>query len=451
MARRRSRSDAWRDCCGSPSRWASVAGARRIATAAPGRRLALALTIGAVLLIVACGLQAARVTLAELSPETALRIGLADADALSAVAEAREADARRPGHDAEASRYAEAALRAAPLDARAVRVLGLEAEKAGGATRARILMVIADRWSRRDTAAQLWLFQQAMMEGDWPNASLHADALLRRHWRLANVLYPAMASALRDPAAVGPFVQRLGEAPDWRHSFLSALAWHAPDPAVPARLFLALAASPIPPTDEDSSNLIGRYVAQGDYTGARALWLRLLPRAAAPAKPLLYNGDFRPLPGAAPFNWRLIQSEGATAETLPAADGAPALHVLGPAAKDAAAAEELVSLPPGAYRLTGRALVEPGLTGDLFAWRISCAAQPGNPIAEARQSGGPGGWRAFTVDFQVGPGCQAQWLRLEGLAHTGFQPAEAWYRGLSVQGLAAPPAASQGSPGAGSR
>ena len=393
------------------------------------------------LLIVACGLQAARVTLAGQSPELALKFGLANADALSAVAEAREADAHRPGHDAEASRYAEDALRAAPLDVRALRVLALEAEKAGGATRARMLMVIADRWSRRDTASQLWLFQQAMMEGDWPNASLHADALLRRHWRLANVLFPAMASALRDPAAVAPFVARLNEVPDWRHPFLSALSWHAPDPAVPARLFLALAASPIPPTDEDSSNLVSRYVAQGDYAEARALWLRLLPHAAVKTPgPLLYNGDFRPLPGAAPFNWRLIQTEGATAEVLPAADGAPALHVLGPAAKDAAAADQLITLPPGAWRLTGRVLIEPGLTGDLFAWRISCVAQLAIPIAEARQVGGQGGWRVFAADFQVAPGCQAQWLRLFGLAHTGFEPAEAWYRGLSLQALPPTPA-----------
>ncbi len=396
--------------------------------------------LGAILLIVACGLQAARITLAAESPELALRVGLASADTLSAVAEAREADARRPGHDAEASGYAQEALRVAPLHVRALRVLALEADKAGGATHARMLMVIADRWSRRDTASQLWLFQQAMMEGDWPNASLHADALLRRHWRLANVLYPAMASALRDPAAVAPFVERLNEVPDWRHSFLSALSWHAPDPTIPARLFLALAASSIPPTDEDSSNLVSRYVAQGDYAGARALWLRLLPRAAAhAASPLLYNGDFRPLPGAAPFNWRLIQTDGATAEILPAADGAPALHVLGPAAKDAAAADQLITLPPGTYRLTGRVLIEPGLSGDLFAWRISCVAQPATPIAEARQVGGPGGWRPFAVDFQVAPGCQAQWLRLFGLAHTGFQPAEAWYRGLSLQALASPP------------
>jgi hypothetical protein len=405
-------------------------------SAANTRPLVLGLAIGTVALIAACGLQAAREWLGQQNPEAAVSLHLADAEALSAIAEMRGADAGRPGHDVEATRYAREALRAAPLDVRALRVLGLEADKAGGATRARMLMVIADRWSRRDSAAQLWLFEQAMMAGDWPNASLHADALLRRRWRLYTVLYPAMASALRDPAAVAPFAERLNEVPDWRRSFLSALAWKVPDPGVAARLFLALAAGPIPPTDEDDANLIGRYVGQGDYSVARALWMRLLPRGSVGAADLVYNGDFGPAPGAAPFNWRLIQSGGVTAEIVPAADGAPALHVLAPAAKNTAAAEELISLPPGTYRLSGRALVESGLTGDLFAWRVSCVAQPDTPIVEVRQASGSMGWRAFSADFQVGQGCVAQWLRLEGLAHTGFEPAEAWYRGLAIQPIA---------------
>ena len=92
-----------------------------------------------------------------------------------------------------------------------------------------------------------------------------------------------------------------------------------------------------------------------------------------------------------------------------------------------------ISLPAGSYRLSGRVLVEPGQTGDLFSWRVSCVAQPDTPIVEARQTPGAPGWRPFSANFQVGQGCPAQWLRLEGLAHNGFEPAEAWYRGLAIQ------------------
>jgi hypothetical protein len=248
------------------------------------------------------------------------------------------------------------------------------------------------------------------------------------------MVFPGLVGALRDPAAVMPVAETLQAIPDWRSPFLRFLAWRAADPAVASRLFLALAASPVPPTDEDDANLVGRTISQGDYAGARALWTRLLPRGTARGD-LVYDGDFRPAAGAAPFNWRLIQAEGVTAEAVPAADGAPALHVLTPAARNATAAEQLISLPPGLYRLSGRALIEPGQTGDLFSWRVSCVAQPDTPIAEARQAAGATGWRAFSADFQVSQGCPAQWLRLEGLAHSGFEPAEAWYRSLAVQPL----------------
>ena len=400
---------------------------------APRQLLALALAIASLGLIGACGLQAAKTYLADHDPDSALDWGLASPDALSVLAQQRLSDATRPGHNADAAWFARRALLSTPLEARALRVLALEAEQAGGHTRARMLMVIADKWSRRDSVTQLWLFQQALFDGDWPSATRHADALLRRHWQLEDAVFPGLVDALRDPAAVASVVGTLDEDPDWRRSFLRFLAWRAADPAVAARLFLALGAGPVPPTDEDDANLVGRAISQGDYAAARALWTRLLPRGSAGVADLIYDGDFRPAPGAAPFNWRLIQAEGVTAETEPAADGAPALHVLAPAAKNAAAAEQLISLPPGTYRLSGRALVEAGQTGDLFSWRVSCVAQPDTPIAEARQAPGPTGWRPFSADFHVGQGCPAQWLRLEGLAHNGFEPAEAWYRGLAIQ------------------
>jgi hypothetical protein len=215
------------------------------------------------------------------------------------------------------------------------------------------------------------------------------------------------------------------------------LAQHAADPAVAARVFEALAQTSAPPTDEESGYIVGRFVAQGDFTGALAIWSRLLPAGAEPATGIIYSGDFRPRPGAPPFNWQLIQSDGATAEIITAADGAPALHVVTPAAKNEAAAAQLLTLRPGAYRLSGAALIEPGPTGDQFSWRVTCVGAAGGAAADVRQGSDASGWRPFTVDFQVADqGCNAQWLILEGLAHEGFQSAEAWYRDLAVRPLA---------------
>lgn len=398
--------------------------------------LVIVLAIASAVLAAAVIHQATRSWLATHNPDAALAWGLASPEALSALAEERFDDARRLGHDDEAARFARQSLLAAPMDERALRVLALETEKAGGHTRAKMLMVIGDQLSRRDTFTETWLFQHAVWDQDWRNASLHADALLRRQWQLETVLYPAMVGALHDPDAVAPFVDRLSETPDWRGGFLRVLAGRSADPADAARLFEALAVSATPPTDEESGYIVERYVAQGDFRDARALWARLLPRGVHLSGGLVYNGDFRAAPGAPPFNWRLMQNDGASAEMTPASDGAPALHVLAPATTNTVVAAQLLSLSPGSYRLSGVALVEPGQTGDLFAWRLGCVSQGATSVAEVRQADGSAGWRPFSVAFQVpAQGCDAQWLALVGLAHEGFQQAEGWYRGLAIQPL----------------
>lgn len=402
--------------------------------------LAIVLAVASLAAIVLCVVQSSRTWLADNNPEAALAWGLASPAALSAVADRRIDAPGRPGDDSEAIAYARQALLAEPLDVRALRVLALEAEKAGGPARARIMMVVGDQLTRRDTITELWLFQHALANADWRRLCLHADAMLRRVWQLERVLFPGMISALRDPAAVAPLVDRLEETPDWRKGFLNEVAWRSSDPADAARLFDALAATSAPPTDVESGYLVERYVSQGDYKDAKAVWTLLLPRGAPRVDGLIYNGDFRPLPGAPPFNWRLVETDGASVEITPAADGAPALHVVAPAAKNAEAAAQLLDLSPGSYRLSGVALVEPGQTGDLFSWRVGCVAQTNAGVAEARQGSGVSGWRPFTVAFAVpAQGCDAQWLALEGLAHAGMEPAEAWYRGLTIRSISAKP------------
>ncbi|HEY7851684.1 MAG TPA: hypothetical protein VIB82_01840, partial [Caulobacteraceae bacterium] len=356
-------------------------------------------------------------------------------DALAALAAARFADTTVPGHDALARLYAARALRAAPLNAAALRILALEAERADDDRAAGALMRIGDRDSRRDLLTQLWLFGNATETRDWPAASRHADALLRQEWTLAATVYPVMILALKDPRAAGPFADRLRARPDWRRTFLKSIA--VADPPGAARLFEALAAAGDPPTEAESGVLVGRLVAQGDYGGARAEWLRLLPHGAPVGRDLIYDGGFLALPGASPFNWRLISADGANAELGKSADGASALHVQAPAARTAALAEQLLVLPPGPYRLSGKVRIEAAPSDDRFSWRVACAGRPDTALGEARQAPGAQGWRPFTADFTVpASGCPAQWLRLDGLAHEGFETTEAWYRSLRVTPLA---------------
>jgi hypothetical protein len=282
---------------------------------------------------------------------------------------------------------------------------------------------------------QVWLFEHALGGRDWDDASRHADALMRGEW-LQGPLTAAMIHTMTEPGALAPFVDRLAADPPWRRPFLSSLTWAAEDRRLPARALEMLAASKAPPTREEMARLVDRYVSDQDYQGARQLWVAMLS-GERPAAIGVYNGAFSSLPALPPFNWRLNESEAASVEFGHDDDGRSALHLLARQASSAALAEEALVLPPGRYRLSLSARADPGVSGELFAWRLACAEGDRAPLAEIRQAGGPAGWRTFAADFQIPRGgCGAQWLRVFALPHEGFQPAEAWHRDLSVTKLA---------------
>lgn len=394
--------------------------------------LIAALAIGAGLAGVVCVVQGAAGVLAVRDPQKAANWGIANGDALSALAEHKLIDTTQPDRLIQAGRYARAALDASPLDPRAVRVLALAEEIGGDHVSPLRLMDLGDELSRRDPITQVWLFEHALEGHAWLAASQHADALMRGEF-MQGPLTAAMVHAMAEPGALGPFVDRLAADPGWRRPFMSSLTWAADDRHLPARVLALLAASKAPPTDEETGRVIERFVSEGDYQGARALWVGALPRGAAAPATAIYNGSFANLATPPPFNWRLNQSEAAETGFTRADDGRAALHVQAQGATSEALAEEALVLPPGSYRLSVSAKVEAGPTGEVYAWRLACAESQGSPLAEIRQTAGTVGWRTLVTGFQVpAAGCGAQWLRLYALPREGFQPAEAWFSAIGV-------------------
>jgi hypothetical protein len=394
------------------------------------------LAAAAAALILVCVVQAVGDRLALTHPEAALKWGGPNPDALAALAAARFADTARPGHDAQARLYAAQALRRAPLNLDALRILALEAEKAEDDRTARELMRIGNRDSRRDLLTQLWLFGDATETRDWRGAGFHADALLRQQWQLAQTLFPVMILTLKQPPATSAFVERLGQRPGWRVPFLRSIA--IADPSSASRVFASLRAGQAPPTEAEAAILIDQLIARDDFAGAHAEWLRSLSPAARPGADLVYNGAFQATPAPPPFNWRMASVDGGVAEFFQDTYGGASLHVQAPAVKTAPLAEQLLMLAPGAYRLAGEARVEGAAGGARFSWRITCAGAAQSLIGQADQASGPPGWAPFVTEFMVPPGdCAAQWLRLNGLAHDGFEPTQGWYRAIRVTPAAA--------------
>jgi hypothetical protein len=355
------------------------------------------------------------------------------AEFLASAAELAADQAKDARGHAEAARLARQALAAGPLENRALLVLALDADRRENEGEAGRLMGVLGARTNRNTQVQLWLAQRALLAQDYSAGFTHLDAALRRAPGLGRALYPVLAVALEDPLAVRPMAQRLRAGPEWREKFIAYLTRREDAAPQAQALLAALRGEPGGATDAEVEGLMATLLMSGDLARARNVWKSFLPQSAAGAEDAPYDGAFRGLPGAAPFNWRLETDDGVTAERTQALDGRPALHVQYSVARRHILAEQLLLLPPGAYRLTGESMSETGEAPARLSWRMSCAEQAGGDFVETPLSGESGGWRAFSADFDVpAQGCAAQSLRLVNAAQDSFAGADAWISNLRI-------------------
>ncbi len=354
------------------------------------------------------------------------------AEFLASAAELAADQANDEAGREEARDLARRALLAGPLENRALLVLALDADRRG-LPAARAMMSALGARSLRNVQVQLWLAQDALLRGDFAAGFLHLDAALRRDPRLSEVVYPVLSVALKDPAAVRPMADRLRPGPAWRKDFLTWLV-RQPDTRPQAEaLFMALRGGSGSATEPEVEELVAMLLSASDPHGAYAAWLKLLPAGAAPASGAIYDGAFQGLPGAPPFNWRLETVDGVVVELEPTLDGRAALHVQYSAARRHVLAEQLLLLPPGAYRLAGEGLLESGQAPALLSWRVSCAGGE-STLVEAPLPPAGEDWQAFSAAFDIpSTGCGIQHLRLVNAGQDSFATTDAWVSRLRIE------------------
>lgn len=402
----------------------------------PRGLLSACLTLGALWLGWACLAQANTEYDLRRDPLVALAWSPENAEAQARVAAAELKSAKSNADLARAERSARAALQRGPMEFRALRVLGLAADRGGRVNQATRLMTIAGRRTPRDEPTQIWLFNAAVRRGDFTQAFAHADALLRVQPGYADRLNPILVANLANPMAVPALLRRLAFRPDWRRGFMAYLAGRQPDVDVAVTVFDGLHAGPAPPTPEETTGLINRLVSDHQYRDAKDVWARLLPGRASVADDLVYDGNFRGLPGAPPFNWDLASGSGALSELVTTPDGARALHVQFPTGISVRLAQQMLVLSPGRYRLSGGVRFDGAAPTAVLAWRVGCIDGPGATLVETRQVGGGAVRRTFFGDFVVpATGCTAQALLLNTIAQDSFATADAWFDNLSITPL----------------
>ncbi|MBX3479444.1 MAG: hypothetical protein KF842_03525 [Caulobacter sp.] len=372
---------------------------------------------------------------ADKAPAAALKLRPDHAGALARAAEKRLEVSRIDAAGlAAVRRDARRALRLDPTQSSAFRSLAFVAGEDGDMAGQRRLMTIAGDRMKRDIPANLWLISDRLKAGRLAEAVQRADGLMRA-WPVS--MRTRVGDQLVAVAAAqggAPIVANLLDSePPWRLSFLSGMAKGDLNPGAAMALYTAMSSGRHPPSEQETSFLVGRLVRDGLFQEAFLIWAQLLPPEGISNLADPYDGGFEGLPGAPPFNWRLFERPGTVAEIAPAPRGEG--HVLylrfTDAARPGVLARELLALTPGKQVLTGRWLSDGLSAGRPLSWTVRCAERGGPLVGQSPPLSVATDWTTFSFPIEVPPDCKAQWLSVQ-VTGRGRMNGEAWFDDLKI-------------------
>jgi hypothetical protein len=378
-----------------------------MAAAEPRRRWALPARIAifaAALVLAGVELQAGIATWAGRT-DPALAASIAPYDARLAIAAAQAAVEHGARTDAaDVRRWVGTALARDATLPSAIELAALRTEAAGDGRRAARLFELSSALSRRSLPTRLWLIQRAVDRGDVSAALEDFDIALRTSANAPKVLFPVLARASGDPDLAGPIARVLDRPEDWRAMFLHyAITEAHAGPGMSAVVLRMRDRRAIIDNQVDQL-LIGELVNEQQFALARRVQDAFLQTAPEPVQ----DADFSASKRAFPFGWLLVETGSAGAERAQI-DGRPALSWQASPGGEGAVANQLLTLSPGAWRLT----TTTAAASDSEAppvWTLTCAETGGGEIARLIQPAQKG--ERASADFAVPADCPAQWLTL---------------------------------------
>ena len=315
-----------------------------------------------------------------------------------------------PARRREADNLARTALQQDPTAVQAVSALGINAQVRGDTAGARRLFRYAERLSRRDQATQLWAIEDAVTRGDVAGALRHYDIALRTSRTSSDLLFPVLATAIEDKAVRGALLQTLARQPNWGAAFADYAAANG-SPRATAQLFRGLQRTSLKVPAQSQAAVVGRLLAANDVDGAWSYYAAL--RQGVDRRASRDPTFSAMLAGPTAFDWVPLSEGGIVTELQrddSDGDGRGSFEFSAPTSVGGPLLQQMQFLPPGAYRLEGRASGIDQAPDSLPYWQLSCIGgrELGRVVVpNAATNGG-----AFRGDFQVPADCSTQLLVL---------------------------------------
>lgn len=305
----------------------------------------------------------------------------------------------------EADRLARLALRQDPTAVAAASALGLNTQIRGDVAGARRLFAYAERLSRRDLAMNVWAIEDAVGRGDVAGALRHYDLALRTSREAPALLFPILSSAIADGPVRHALVGTMSGRPIWAAQFVTYAADEGPAPEATVRFFADLRRARLPVADDAGATVMFKLMDRKRPEEAWAYYALTHPGAD---RRRLRDPDFAAYrPNASPFDWYVTNTAGLTVSIERDDHGGLADIVAAPSIGGVALRQVLL-LPPGTYRLEGRArgVDQPAVSRPY--WALACSDGRELGRVEVLPSGQTGG--GFSGPLNVPANCPVQAL-----------------------------------------
>lgn len=394
-----------------------VATARADLRTSLSRRTALA---GLVLLV---GVFAVRhslgLALSDRRPEIALQIdgenAFVRADAAKALLRSGDPEDRRKAYG-----LAQGALARDAGNVTALSALGISSDDAAEVTGA---FNASARLSRRDLPTRLWLIETAVARGDVVGALTHYDIALRTNRSAPSVLFPVLVEAAADGELRPEIARMLSNRPPWGALYLQQLA-QSGDRQGAADLFIRLKRRGIDTGRDADAALYARLIEINAYDTAWDLYAAGHPGSD---RNNVRNPRFAEQPAApTPFDWQVAENEFVNTRLELIGDGQGNLVFATAAGEGGEAANQLLVLEPGSYRIE---IVAGAIASDGAAPYLSiiCRGSGQSIVRQPLRAGG-----SARARFAVPSGCPAQTLNLTVPAASSLGTVEGTVRQLRI-------------------
>ncbi|MEF2554206.1 hypothetical protein VQ042_23220 [Aurantimonas sp. A2-1-M11] len=304
----------------------------------------------------------------------------------------------------------------APIDARAISLLGEQRLRAGDVEEARRLYEGALRVAPTELHSLKRLIGLDLGDGELSSATDKVSVLLKR-WptrfsEFADIFPPLM----RTGDGYRAVLETVAEDAAWRGRLLDHLAT-GPDTAPLAyRLLLDLRSTVLPVTPREVDRVVGQLLRAGNPQLAYQAFALTRTPAELQNAGYVTNSEFSKSAAASPFDWSLPRVAGVEAEILteemgPGGSGGLRVQFRRKPVKGAIARQVLM-LPPGDLELSTESTARSLETPKGLFWEITCSGSR-EPLIVMSVEPGRYDHSEVSVRFSVpATGCQTQQLTL---------------------------------------